>query len=329
MAAPTQIASGQRFKFEVEGYLDEIMLLAQQQQSQLMATTWKKPFLGNDTFLNQYKPYGAPAQRETRFADVVATETERQRRSVDPTFYEHAERFDDREDLLTQAEAPDSDLKRNTKASFYRDVDREIIESFDRAVTIDGSSVAYDATGDLGPGGGAAGASTIAYNVTTDVNDNTALSPDKVILAVQKLAISNVGIESGNMIYCAYPPSQLAKFLATDQKGTGDLDPRVSSSDFTNRPTLQMGRPTEWFGVNFRMANQIPSEAADAFATSVTGKYAYVYSGDAICLFENKKGFIVREDWLGEKQCLQLYHRWDYACMRTEGVRVARIECAE
>jgi len=159
---------------------------------------------------------------------------------------------------------------------------------------------------------------------------NLGMHVKKLLVALEVLQ-SN-GAWQGQRIYCALHPEQVGELMATLQ---------YTSADYNALQPLVYGQPTSFLGIEFRVCNQIVKEevihsiegdgifdtAGTEAAPNLGGRYAYVYTEDAVVLGQGDE-MTVRFDEIPERgYALQCYHDFSVGAVRMDPKKVVVIPC--
>ena len=163
-------------------------------------------------------------------------------------------------------------------------------------------------------------------------SSNKGLHVRKLLVALEILQ-SN-GAWQGQRIYCALHPEQVGELMQEMQ---------YTSADYNALQPLMYGQPTSFLGIEFRVCNQIVKEeiiadiagtgifntaGTTADTTTIGGRYAYVYTEDAVVLCQGDE-MTVRFDEIPERgYALQCYHDFSVGAVRMDPKKVVVIPCA-
>jgi len=335
-----------------QAYADTIRLKAQEMESRLSDTCLFEVLHGDPLNLDAFKEVATTTRdRGQLFGmqtnDKKYSETITERRALTPGFHEFAELFDPRDEpALLRSIRPDSNYLMNVTAAFSRLKDTTIVNAFDGAATVDGTSRVVGPDVDLAFGGNATGtaaaadcpagsvANTATALATRGLWANTVVTDDNAAGATLKVADlvtarevleQNGAINPGDPVYIAIHPAVARHLLA---------DTSLTSYDFNALRPLMGGEITQFMGAEFRLTNQIATNqtvAVGASASAVTnstaskGAYTYMYTRSAM-VFGMAQDMTVRFDELPERgYSLQCFHSLGLGAVRMDPKKIVRI----
>jgi len=203
-----------------------------------------------------------------------------------------------------------------------------------------GEAISRDATACVGQHGaqnvvlgdlGTLGTRTEVTDETTPVT--TTISPTDVDsrgLHIKKLMIAHQILQAngaanlGQPIVCVLHPEQVTQLLQ---------EAKYTSADYNALMPLQYGQAVPFLGMEFRVCNQIATEAvvsgvaSGSLTAASAGRYAYVYTQDAN-VFGQGDEMSVRFDEIPQRgYSLQCYHDFSLGGVRMDAKKMVIIPC--
>lgn len=349
----TNIGTANYLNFFKVAYSDTIRLKSQRLESQLANVFERETLRGNPLVLHQVKKveegfedYGdadaaTPDSKLNKNSGraqklsygVVPTET----REVSPTFWDFAQLFDPRDEMaLMRAVAPDSNFQRAVMGAFNRKVDKVIVAAIDADCTVDGSSVSFATDGGTTLGVDSEDPTTTTGatpGTTVDIN-RVGLSTTKLLNARKELEL-NDSIMPGERLVCILSPRQHHILLANDAK--------IQNFDYNASNPLGAGAISEWLGMDFIVTTAVEEIDAANLGASIdtnpfsinagdtgagaTGEYVYIVTRDSVLVGLDEVS--VKMDIIPHfRHSLQVAHYSHIGCVRLDGAKIVRIQCA-
>jgi hypothetical protein len=146
----------------------------------------------------------------------------------------------------------------------------------------------------------------------------------KKLLIAHQILQANGAVGMGQRIVCVLHPAQVTELLT---------EAKYTSADYNALMPLQYGEAVPFLGMEFRVCNQIATEAVvsgvgsgDLTAAPV-GRYVYVYTEDAN-VFGQGDEMSVRFDEIPQRgYSLQCYHDFSLGGVRMDAKKMVIIPC--
>ena len=191
-----------------------------------------------------------------------------------------------------------------------------------------GDACASDATASAGQHGAQ---NVVLGNVTplTDIGGTASAVADeglhiKKLLIAHQILQANGAANLGQPIVCVLHPAQVTELLT---------EAKYTSADYNALAPLQYGEPVPFLGMEFRVCNQIATEAvvsgvgSGALTAAPVGRYVYVYTQDA-CVYGQGDEMSVRFDEIPQRgYSLQCYHDFSLGGVRMDPKKMVIIPC--
>jgi len=345
-----------------QAYADTIRLKAQEMESRLSDTCLFEVLHGDPLNLDAFKEVATTTRdRGQLFGmqtnDKKYSETITERRALTPGFHEFAELFDPRDEpALLRSIRPDSNYLMNVTAAFSRLKDTTIVNAFDGAATVDGTSraigpdnaLAFGFAADGVPTGttaekaaliaglpagsiGSLATGTVTgpagqQGMTADVGTAASTLGVADLVTAREILEQNGAINPGDPVYIAIHPAVARHLLA---------DTSLTSYDFNALRPLMSGEITQFLGCEFRLSNQIATnQTVDmtgttagvvTTSTALSAAYTYMYTRSAM-VFGMAQDMTVRFDELPERgYSLQCFHSLGLGAVRMDPKKIVRI----
>ncbi len=283
-----------------------LVLLAQQLRTRLRGTTMETKGEGENMSPVDQLGKTRPKQRQARFENKVYTDRDHFRRWVAPISWYDAELVD-KFDKIRSAVELNSGYMKGQMAGLAVEIDQAILDA----------TFASASTGKLGTDSTAfpGGDFTIAAG-------GTDLTVAKLLQAQQVLYQNEVDLDDPEeMITCVISPHQHTTLINSQE---------INNADFGNTVFDKAGRLTFWFGIHFRISNNLGVTSG----TSTPGDAAtrevpfYAKSGMNLSMWDDIRGTI-------QKQVVKVDDPWEIAtyatfgATRLEETKVVKIVCDE
>lgn len=283
----------------VQNYGQNVLMMAQQKDSKLRSLVMNENAVGERHYFELYNTHTSMNQVTNRFEDVIASDTNFERRAVDLEDWDDA-KFVDNFDKLKMLIDPTSPIVAAQSAQLGRKIDDIIIEAFYTDMKT-----------------GKTGSATSSLTQTVAINSwaygsgsgNANLTISKLIEASEKMNTLDVPMEDR---YIVVDPVNHAKLLATAE---------ATSADFVTARNLVTGQIEGLVGFKLIQSTRLPTDGS-----GYRRCFAWQKSGMGLVTAQNPTIDVSqRKDKRG--QPWQAYISLSMGATRLENSKVVEVKC--